>query len=81
MQNPLRTYKPKEIKTNFVGMKGKGLDLKFIVKFEKNHYKKDLLQALAYLAKIAEESGQYMDAKKQELESVQLLKDFINNRI
>jgi len=46
-----------------------------------NKYKKDLLQALAYLEKIAEEAGLYGEDKRLVENSVESIKNFINNRI
>lgn len=46
-----------------------------------NKYHKELKKALALLARIAEESGQYGEDKQAELKAVELLETFINNRI
>lgn len=46
-----------------------------------NKYHKELKNALALLARIAEENGQYGEDKEAELKAVELLETFISNRI
>ena len=52
-----------------------------VIKPKPNKYHKELKQALALLARIAEESGQYGTQKEAELKAVELLETFISNRI
>lgn len=44
-------------------------------------YKREVKQALKLLTRVAEESGQYGEAKEAELKAVELLETFIKNRI
>lgn len=63
--------------THTIGLKGKLL--KQVI--TKSRYKKELKEALAFLAQIAEEAGLYEESKEKELKSVALLEEFIENRI
>lgn len=46
-----------------------------------NKHHKEVKQALELLAKIAEEAGQYGEAKEEELKAVDILFNFIEQRI
>lgn len=47
----------------------------------KNKYKKELLQAIELLERIAEEAGLYGEAKEQTQQAVENIRNFIENRI
>lgn len=82
MTKKIKCTTPK-CKQVFMGMQGKEDTYPKCLKelITPNKYHKELKQAVALLARIAEESGQYGEDKQAELKAVELLETFISNRI